>query len=124
MNTRVSIIIPVFNQAALTQRCLQAVGTGDFEVVIVDDASSDATASVLEAVASRARIVRHSENQGFGASCNDGAAVANGDYLVFLNNDTIPQPGWLEALVAYADGHPRAAIVGSKLLYPDSTIQH
>jgi len=124
MNARVSIIIPVFNQAALTERCLQAVGSGAFEVVIVDDASSDATASVLEAVASRVKIVRHSENQGFGASCNDGAAVATGDYLVFLNNDTIPQPGWLEALVAYADGHPRAAVVGSKLLYPDSTIQH
>ena len=47
MNTRVSIIIPVFNQAALTERCLQAVGTGEFEIVVVDDASSDATASVL-----------------------------------------------------------------------------
>jgi len=124
MNTRVSIIIPVFNQAALTKRCLQAVGTGEFEIVVVDDASSDATASVLESIAPLVKTVRHSENQGFGASCNDGAAVASGDYLVFLNNDTIPQPGWLEALVAYANGHPRAAIVGSKLLYPDGMIQH
>lgn len=124
MKTRVSIIIPVFNQAALTKRCLEAVGNGDFEVVVVDDASNDATASLLESVAPVVKIVRHSENQGFGVSCNDGAAVATGDYLVFLNNDTIPQRGWLEALVAYADAHPRAAIVGSKLLYPDSTIQH
>jgi len=125
MNTRVSIIIPVFNQAALTERCLQAaVGSGEFEVVVVDDASSDATASVLESVSPLVKVVRHSENQGFGVSCNDGAAVASGDYLVFLNNDTIPQPGWLQALVAHADGHPHAAIVGSKLLYPDRTIQH
>jgi GT2 family glycosyltransferase len=70
------------------------------------------------------RTVRHAENQGFARSCNDGARVATGKYLVFLNNDTIPEPGWLDALVDYAESHPQAAVVGAKLLYPDQTIQH
>src|SRR3712207_8477401 len=51
---------------------------------------------------------------GFARSCNDGAAVASGEYLIFLNNDTIPQPGWLDTLVAYTDEHPDAAVVRSE----------
>src|SRR5262249_33137669 len=61
---------------------------------------------------------------GSAPAVNDGAAAASGEFLVFLNNDTSPQPGWLEALVRYAYGHPRAAAVGSKLLFPNGTIQH
>jgi GT2 family glycosyltransferase len=70
------------------------------------------------------KTVKRATNAGFAQACNDGAAMAHGDYLVFLNNDTIPQPGWLDALVRYADVHPQAAIVGAKLVYPNNTIQH
>jgi GT2 family glycosyltransferase len=121
---RSSIIIPVFNQAALTQRCLVALGSGDFEVIVVDDASSDETAQSLANPGGRLRVVRHTVNQGFATSCNHGAAVASGEFLVFLNNETLPRPGWLTALIEYADAHPEAAVVGSKLVYPDNTIQH
>ncbi len=121
---RVSIIIPVFNAPGLTGRCLNALGNGGFEVVVVDDGSTDATARCLAAFAKRLKVLRHCVNRGFAASCNDGAAAASGEYLVFLNNDTLPKPGWLEALVGYADHHPAAAIVGGKLLYPDNTVQH
>ena len=120
-----SIIIPVFNQAALTQQCLQALFEQTIgEVIVVDDGSTDATPQILESFRDRIRVIRHSENKGFAAACNDGAAEASSPYLVFLNNDTIPEPGWLEALEHYADGHPRAAVVGSKLLYPDRRVQH
>ena len=121
---RSTIVIPVFNQAALTQRCLQELGQGDFEVIVVDDASTDETPEMLASLGDRVRVVRHSVNQGFATSCNHGAAVASGDFLVFLNNDTIPRAGWLEALIHYAVAHPEAAVVGSKLVYPDNTIQH
>ena len=122
--TQVTIIIPAFNQAMLTERCLQALGTGDFEIVVVDDASTDATRQVLETFADRVKVLAHSVNQGFATSCNHGAAVASGEFLVFLNNDTIPKAGWLEALVCHANAHPEASAIGAKLLYPDKTIQH
>jgi GT2 family glycosyltransferase len=127
--SRCSIIIPVFNKAALTQQCLEALlatlaDQPDVEVLVVNDASTDATADVLAGYSSRLRVLTHEMNQGFAATCNDGAKAAIGEYLVFLNNDTIPRPGWLGALVRYAEKHPAAAVVGSKLLFPNDTIQH
>jgi len=122
-----SIIIPVFNKAALTGQCLDAlfqVTRGDFEVIVVDDASTDGTQELLSQYAGRVRVVRHASNGGFATTCNDGAAVAQGKLLVFLNNDTIPLAGWLDALVEYATAHPKAAVVGAKLLFPDDTVQH
>lgn len=123
---RTSIIIPVFNQSALTAQCLNALAAQqDCEVIVVDDASEDDTTRVLEEFKDRVHVVRHQVNLGFATACNDGAGKATAaDYLVFLNNDTVPQPGWLEALIRYADHHPAAAVVGARLLYPDDTIQH
>jgi len=122
-----SVIIPVFGKAALTRQCLDTVfqTSGDnYEVIVVDDASPDDTASMLEGYGKAITVVTHKGNKGFATSCNDGAAAAKGDYLVFLNNDTIPKKGWLDALVGYADGHPRVGAVGAKLLFPNDTIEH
>jgi GT2 family glycosyltransferase len=125
---RASIVIPVFNKASLTAQCLEALfahpPATPHEVIVVDDASSDSTGELLEGFGPRVRVVRHETNRGFATSCNDGAAAALGEFLVFLNNDTIPKPGWLDALVHYADEHQDAAVVGSKLLFPNDTIQH
>ena len=126
---RCSIIIPVHNKASLTRQCLDtlfaaALAGARAEIIVVDDASIDGTAQLLTRYGERIRVVRHATNAGFATACNDGAAVAGCEYLVFLNNDTVPQPGWLDALVCYAGRHPRAAVVGSKLLFPDDTIQH
>jgi GT2 family glycosyltransferase len=79
---------------------------------------------VLQSYEDRIRTVSHERNVGFARSCNDGAHAAVGDCLVFLNNDTLPWSGWLDALVRHADTHPEAGLIGSKLLYPDGTIQH
>jgi GT2 family glycosyltransferase len=125
--TGCSIIIPVFNKAALTKQCLDAlfdVMRGRHEVIVVDDASTDATPELLAGYGSRIRVIRHGINSGFAGTCNDGAAAAQEEQLVFLNNDTIPLKGWLEELELYAGEHPKAAAVGSKLLFPDDTIQH
>ncbi len=123
------MIIPVYCRAALTRQCLDTVlererPECEFEVVVVDDASADATPGLLASYGDRIRVVTHGRNMGFAAACNDGAAVATGRDLVFLNNDTIPLRGWLDALVRYADAHPGAAVVGSKLLSPWGTVQH
>jgi len=126
---RCSIVIPVFNKGSVTKRCLDALLNESreqvcFEVIVVDDASTDGTAELLAGYTDRLRVVTHATNSGFAVSCNSGAAAASGEYIVFLNNDTLPQPGWLDALVAYADAHELAAAVGSKLLFPNGTVQH
>ncbi len=99
-----SIVIPVYNGFAHTLNCLRALAAhppaASFEVIVVDDGSSDETTTALPQIAGVRYRVR-SENGGFIAACNDGAAQARGDYLVFLNNDTVPQPGWLDALLAH-----------------------
>lgn len=125
----ISIIIPVYGLADVTRQCLDVLlanppSVCDREIIVVDDASRDATAEMLQSYGDAIRVVTHPRNLGFSHGCNDGAAIARGRFLVFLNNDTIPQDGWLDALYSYAMRHPEAAIVGSKLLYPDGTIQH
>jgi GT2 family glycosyltransferase len=125
---RCSIVIPVHDRAGLTRRCLDAI-LGDpprtqFEIVVVDDASTDETPAVLARQPETVRALRREDNGGFAVACNDGAAGARGELLVFLNNDTEPRGGWLDALVAYADEYPDAAAVGAKLLFPDDTVQH
>jgi GT2 family glycosyltransferase len=127
--TQCSIMIPVLNQDFLTKQCLDVLlspeaGANAPEVVVVDDGSAEATARMLSGYDGRVRVVRHEQNRGFAVSCNDGAAAATGRYLLFLNNDTIPLSGWLDALIAYAEAHPRAGVIGSKLLFPSGTIQH
>ncbi len=120
-----TVVIPVFNHAALTSQCLGTlVDHENCELIVVDDASTDNTPAVLASFGPRIRVARHAANRGFAASCNTGAALANCEYILFLNNDTIPQPGWLAALERYAKDHPEAAVVGAKLLYPNNTIQH
>jgi GT2 family glycosyltransferase len=124
-----SVIIPVFNRAGLTRQCVDLLlaeppTETDRELIVVNDASTDSTPELLAGYGDAVRVVRHDENTGFATSCNDGAAAARGEYLVFLNNDTLPLKGWLDALVRYADGHPEAAVVGSKLIFPDDTVQH
>jgi GT2 family glycosyltransferase len=127
--TTCSLIIPVHNRAALTRQCLDTLvaspaETVEVEIVVVDDASTDSTPEMLATYGDRIRAVRHEQNAGFGASCNDGAAAASGDWLVFLNNDTVPQSGWLDALLAYAAPRERVGMVGAKLLFPNDTVQH
>jgi GT2 family glycosyltransferase/glycosyltransferase involved in cell wall biosynthesis len=123
----VSIVIPVFNKVDLTRQCLESLiqnTPGElFEVVVVDNASSDATPELLAGLGGDVAVITNQSNQGFVVACNQGAAAARGKYLLFLNNDTAPQPGWLEELVAAAEDEPLVGAVGSKLVYPDGNLQ-
>lgn len=123
-----SVIIPVWNRCELTRQCIEALAkTTDgvsWELIVADNHSTDDTASFLSVLGGDVQIITNQENQGFAKACNQGAAVARGKYLVFLNNDTIPQAGWLNALVEEAESDSAVGVVGSKLLYPDGTVQH
>jgi GT2 family glycosyltransferase len=125
--TRASVIVPVHGQAALTRRCLDLVLAelpAHCEAIVVDDASPDSTPQLLGDYGERIRVVSLRENVGFSRACNAGAEAAVGESLVFLNNDTEPRPGWIEALLGYVARHPRAQVVGAKLVYPTGVVQH
>lgn len=120
---RVSIIIPTHNGAAMLKECLHAVrgqSYRDFEVVVVDDASTDDTwqlsANMPEVVVVR---VDGPRGHGFVAACNRGLARARGELLVLLNNDAVPAPDWLGALVGGLDRNPWADMAASKLVLYD-----
>ena len=121
-----SIVIPVHGAFAHTLACLRALAAhpprAAFEVIVVDDASPDDTLAKLDLVQG-IRVHARTANGGFIASCNDGAALARGDFLVFLNNDTVPQPGWLDALLGTFEDHADVGLVGARLLYPDGRLQ-
>ena len=123
-----SIVIPVFNKLDLTSQCLTHLATVtdgcSYEVIVVDNASTDGTRSFLSSLKGDIQIITNDANLGFAKACNQGAKAAKGRYLVFLNNDTIPLEGWLSALMNDIKQHAEVAIVGSKLLYANGTIQH
>lgn len=124
----VSIIIPTYNKWEYTAKCLDALSANttevSHEIIVVDNASSDVTPTALTHFGDRLRLQLNENNQGFSKACNQGARMARGKYLLFLNNDTEAQPGWLDAMVKEVEQDDSVVMVGSKLLFPDGTIQH
>jgi glycosyltransferase involved in cell wall biosynthesis len=122
----ISIVIPVYNKHQYTFNCLKAVLANSveqhYEVIVVDDCSSDETAAMLAGIEG-ITVIRNETNRGYIHSCNTGARAARGEYLLLFNNDTEPQPQWLSALVNTFRDFPDAGMVGAKLLFADGTLQ-
>jgi GT2 family glycosyltransferase len=125
---RVSIVIPVRNSWEYTRACLASIRahTPDdaCEVILVDNASTDETGSGLANEFPWVHVLRNTEPHPFAASCNQGASAAQGDLLLFLNNDTEVTPGWLPPLLQHIDSDANLVGVGPLLLYPDGAVQH
>jgi O-antigen biosynthesis protein len=122
----VSVIIPCYGKSSLTLQCLKSIArfppAAPFEVIVVDDASGEPGVELLRSVAGL-RLEINPTNLGFLKSCNRSDQLSKGDYLFFLNNDTLVCEGWLEPLLAIFDRFHDAGLAGSKLLFPDGTLQ-
>jgi GT2 family glycosyltransferase/Flp pilus assembly protein TadD len=117
-----SLIVLCCNELAYTRQCLESVlahTRAPYELVLVDNGSTDGTPTYLEELRQRRLpervvVVRNEANQGFPRGCNQGLAEARGRYVVFLNNDVVVTEGWLEGLIAHVlSDWPKVGLVGA-----------
>jgi GT2 family glycosyltransferase len=116
----VSVVVVTWNALPFIEQCLDSVRGRD--VVIVDHGSTDGTLDFVRANHPDARIVEQ-DNKGMGGGNNTGMRVANGRYFFLLNSDAWVVGDGLDRLVAHADSHPEAAVVGPRLLNTDGSLQ-
>ena len=123
-----SIVIVSYNTAALLEKCLASVYAHphpdySFEVLVVDNASSDGSASIVQQSFPQAKLIVNTHNRGFAAASNQGLQVAQGTYLLLLNPDTEIVGEALWQMLAFLEAEPQAAVVGPALTYPDGSFQ-
>jgi GT2 family glycosyltransferase len=116
----VSVVVVTLNALPLLERCLDSVR--GYETIVVDHGSTDGTVDLVRERFPEARVIEQ-ENLGFGAGNNTGMRAASGDYFLLLNADAWVLDDAVEKLVAFAEQHPEAAVVGPKLRNPDGTLQ-
>ncbi len=123
----VSIIIVSWNTKEILRNCLRSVyeqaGPISFEVFVVDNASSDGSAQMVENEFPQVCLIRNAENRGFAAANNQAMARAMGRYILLLNPDTIVLNGAIAKTVSFADAHREAGVIGCKILGSDRTLQ-
>jgi hypothetical protein len=116
----VSVVVVTWNALPIVERCLQSVR--GHETIVVDHGSTDGTVDLVRERFPEAGLIVQ-ENRGMGAGNNAGMRAASGRYWFLLNPDAWVVGDGLERLVAFADAHPRAAVVGPRLLNPDGSLQ-
>ncbi len=123
----VSVLIVSWNVAADLEQCLRSLLDGGnrvaFEIVVVDNASSDGSAELVRNKFPSVRLIVNEENAGFARANNQAWQVSRGRYCLLTNPDTVLPRGALDKLVAFADAHPQAGIIGPRLLNPDGSLQ-
>ncbi len=119
MDTLVSIIIPHWNGIDILSECIDSLNNteySNFEIIVVDNYSSDESVKWLKANHPKIKIIENDKNYGYAGGCNRGINNSRGDYIVFLNNDTIHKKDWLSNLVTFMNKHPDCAAVQPKIL--------
>ena len=116
---KISVIIPNWNGKNLLQDCLRSLGRQsfrDFEIILVDNGSNDASVEYVNKKFPKVKIIVLQKNFGFARAINEGVKKTLADYVAFLNNDTEVDKDWLKNLISCANSHPEVVSVNSKLL--------
>ncbi len=123
----VSIIIVNWNTRDILCSCLQSIyeqgGEIDFEVIVIDNASTDGSVEMVKKNYPQVTLIENSQNRGFAAANNQGIAISEGRYVLLLNSDTVVLDNAIAETIAFADSHPKAAVVGCRVLNLDQTLQ-
>jgi len=125
----ISIIVVNYNTKDLLIDCVRSIYASlranrlKAEIIVVDNASSDASVEVVKNEFSGVRVIENNENHGFARANNQGIMVAKGRYVLLLNSDTIVLNDCLSKVLEFADDTPSAGIVGCKVLNPDHSLQ-
>ena len=122
---KVSIIVVSYNTRAMTLACLRSIGVqtrSTHEVIVLDNASSDGSATAIAAEFPEMTLLAEPGNHGFAKANNIAAARANGEYLLLLNPDTLILAGAIDKLLAFAEARPAAKIWGGRTLYGDGSL--
>ncbi len=122
-----SIIIVNYNARNLLKKCLDSIQqntTVSPEIILIDNHSSDGSATFIRENYPQIQFIENNENCGFSRANNQGLEISRGNYVLFLNNDTEVLSTSLEKLVQFMDENPDVGAVGSQLLYPDGSFQH
>ena len=123
----ISVIIVNFNGAQFIEACLDSLLksklNGQFEVIVVDNASTDHSLDILKKYQNTIELIANEENTGFSYANNQAAKRANGEYLFLLNNDTVIPEDTMSILLSFLKEHPDAGVITPKLLNEDGSLQ-
>lgn len=121
---RISAVVISYGASEELRSCLAALQSERCEeIVVVDNASPDGSADLVRSEFPEVRLIANDENRGYGAAANQAVVASSTEYVLLLNCDTVPQPGAAAALAEYLDRHPRAAVVGPRLVNEDGSLQ-
>lgn len=122
-----SIIIVTWNSQEFIEKCLKSIfdtkGSIDLEVIVVDNASQDATTKIIERFNPEVRLISNQANHGYAKGNNQGIEVSKGDYILLLNPDVELRENCLRLILDYMEKHEDVAALGPQLLNPNGTVQ-
>jgi len=124
----VSVVILSFNGIGYLRECLaslfECTSGIEFEVIVVDNASTDGSPEMVEREFPQVRLLRRSTNAGFAVAANEGIRLATGEAVMLLNSDTRLTSNALPPMAAYLRTHPDVAVLGPRLIDPDGSLQY